>query len=55
MHLVEKQLEIRRRAVADRSEPFGFRYDQITILKPGDSAKPSAAPRAEVAVAELLP
>lgn len=54
VNLVDRQLEIRRRIVPDASEPFDFRYDEITILKPGDIAKPLAV-RAEVAIADLLP
>jgi hypothetical protein len=44
-----------RDAVADSSQQFGSRYATVTVLKPGESAAPLAAPHAAVAVADLLP
>lgn len=50
-----RQLEIRRRPVADPTAPEGHRYDDITILGEADSASPLAAPQAVIRVADLLP
>ena len=55
VNLVNRQLEIHRNPVADSAQPHGFRYADVTVLGPGDSASPLAAPTARVAVADLLP
>ena len=55
VNLVDKQLEVHRRPVADGSHPSGHRYDEVTTLKPGDTVSPLAAPQATITVAELLP
>jgi Uma2 family endonuclease len=55
VNLVQRQLEIYRNPIADASQPFGFRYDQRTILNPNDHASPLAAPPARILVADLLP
>jgi Uma2 family endonuclease len=49
------QLEVYRNPVADPREPFGHRYDQYEVLRPGATISPLAAPAATVAVADLLP
>jgi Uma2 family endonuclease len=55
VNLVDRQLEIYRQPVADSSQPFGHRYDQVTVLGPTDTATPLAAPTAQISVADLLP
>lgn len=55
INLVDGQLEVRRHPVADAKQRFGYRYDDVTLLKPGDFATPLAAPQARIAVADLLP
>ena len=53
--LVNRQLEVRRRPAPDASQPHGHRYADLSILRPGDSIAPLAAPQSPVAVADLLP
>jgi Uma2 family endonuclease len=55
VNLVQRQLEVYRNPIADPAHPYGFRYADRTILDPGDSIAPLAAPQANVAVADLLP
>jgi Uma2 family endonuclease len=55
INLVDRQLEIRRKPVPDSSQDYGYRYADVTILFPGDSASPLAAPQAHIRVADLLP
>jgi Uma2 family endonuclease len=55
VNLVQRQLEVYRRPVADAAEPFGFRYSSRKIFDPGDAVAPLAARKARVAVADLLP
>jgi Uma2 family endonuclease len=55
VNLVQKQLELYRRPVADSAETLGFRYSTRKILDPGDTIAPLAARKARVAVADLFP
>jgi Uma2 family endonuclease len=55
VNLVSRQLEVHRGPLGDTGQPFGFGYSGRTILDPGDSLAPLAAPSAIVAVADLLP
>ena len=55
VNLVQRQLEVYRNPAVDAAQPFGFGYSSRTILDPGDTATPLAAPNARVAVADLLP
>ena len=55
MNLVDRRLEIRRDPVRDTTLPYGHGYATETILTPPASATPLAAPRAQIAVADLLP
>ncbi len=55
VNLVQRQLEVHRVPTADAAQPFGFGYSSRTILDPGDAIAPLAAPKARVAVADLLP
>jgi Uma2 family endonuclease len=53
--IVGQQLEVYRNPVADPREPFGHRYDQFEVLRPGATMSPLAASGVIVAVADLLP
>ena len=55
INLVDNQLEVHRKPIADAEEPFGFRYEQVMLLRPGSFVRPLAAARSKIAVAELLP
>jgi Uma2 family endonuclease len=55
LNLVDRQLEVYRDLVPDATQPFGFRYANVTILHAGDVVSPRALPGATVAVADLLP
>jgi Uma2 family endonuclease len=55
VNLVDRQLEVYRKPIADANEPSGFRYDEKTILTAGELIEPLAKPGAQVAVADLLP
>jgi Uma2 family endonuclease len=55
VNLVQRQLEVYRDAVADSTQPFGYRYNSRTILDPVDTVSPLAAPQARIVVADLLP
>jgi Uma2 family endonuclease len=55
VNLVDGQLEIRRDPVPDASQHYGFGYAHETIHTAPDSVAPLAAPRAAIAVADLLP
>jgi Uma2 family endonuclease len=54
VNLVEQQVEIHRQPQADASQPFGFSYADLVILKPSDFVTPLAVPRARILVADLL-
>ena len=55
VNLRDHQLEVCRKPVRERSQPFGFRYDQITILKSGRKITPLAKPKSVLSVGKLLP
>jgi Uma2 family endonuclease len=55
VNLVQRQLEVYRDPVADSTKPFGFRYNNRTILDPPDKVSPLAAPQASITVADVLP
>lgn len=55
VNIPDQQLEVYRRPVADATQPFGFRYDEVTVLRAGDNVSPLAAPAASVPVADLIP
>jgi Uma2 family endonuclease len=55
VNLVDRELEVHRRPVADAAAPHGSAYDDVAILGPADTVTPLAAPQARVAVADLLP
>jgi Uma2 family endonuclease len=55
VNLVQRQLEVYRDPVPDRTALFGSRYASRTILDPVDVVSPLAAPQAQIRVADLLP
>jgi Uma2 family endonuclease len=55
VNIRHRKLEIRRNPVPDATQRSGFRYADVQILLPTDHATPLAAPKARVAVADLLP
>ena len=55
VNLVDRVLEVHRRAVTDPSARFGWRYSSVDILRPEFTVSPLALPEVSIAVAELLP
>jgi Uma2 family endonuclease len=55
LNLVDRQLEVRRSPVTDTTQPHGFGYADMRVLKVGESISPLAAPQATIAVRDLLP
>jgi Uma2 family endonuclease len=55
VNLIDKQLEVYRKPVLDRTRKFGHRYAEVLTLKRGQSIAPLALPRKKIAVADLLP
>ena len=53
--LVDRVLEVRRAPAPSPSAPYGWDYSTAEVLRPGESARPLAAPAAQIAVADLLP
>jgi Uma2 family endonuclease len=54
VNLVDGQLEVRRDPRPDPSQPLGYAYAGLTVLRPGDVISPLAAPHLVFAVADLL-
>jgi len=54
-NLVDLQLEVLRKPVADAVAQLGFSYSDRVVLKSGDSISPLAVPDAAIPVADLLP
>ncbi len=55
VNLVNRQLEVYRDPQPDSTRPYGHGYGATTILGPGRSVSPLAAPKVSLAVADLLP
>lgn len=55
VNLIDRRLEVYRRPQADASQPYGFGYAEVKVLKGRDKVSPLAAPRTQVKVAALLP
>jgi Uma2 family endonuclease len=55
VNLIDRQLEVRRQPVADGTEPFGYSYASLTVLRPTDVVSPLARRGAKIKVADLLP
>lgn len=54
VNLVDRQVEVYRQPLADATAPYGFKYAEVIIKKPGETVSPLAAPQAAVSVADLL-
>ena len=55
VNLVDRQLEVHRGPVSDPLKRPRHQYTNVTVLRPGGTITPLAAPRAKIAVARLLP
>lgn len=55
VNLVDRQVEIYRKPIADPSASIGWRYADVTILKPPATISPLAASQSALAMADLLP
>ena len=55
LNLIDSQLEIHRRPIADTRVRYGFRFEEITILKAGQMAMPLARLDTQIKVADMLP
>ena len=55
VNLVDRCVEVCRERVTDPSAPYGWRYASVTLLRPGETVSPLAAPGARIPVADLLP
>ena len=55
VNIVQLQVEVHRQPVPDPAERFGFKYQSVGVLRPGESIVPVAAPHASIAVSDLLP
>jgi Uma2 family endonuclease len=55
INLVDGRLEVLRDPVPDPSQPYGYRYQSVTLLTRADTVIPLAAPAVRIAVADLLP
>jgi Uma2 family endonuclease len=55
LNLVDRQLEVYRKPIADPSAPLGWRYAEVAVLSTPASIAPLAAPQGSIAVADLLP
>ncbi len=55
VNLIDRRLEVYRHPQADVTQPYGFGYADVRILKAREKVSPLAAPRSQVKVAELLP
>ena len=54
LNVIDKQAEVHRNPVPDAAADFRFRYADVTILKPGDTFTPLAAPHATIQIARLF-
>jgi hypothetical protein len=52
---VNRRLEIYRRPIRDKTQLYGFRYADMTVLRPADHATSLAAPESRIRIANLLP
>jgi len=55
VNLVDRVVEVRRTPAPASSAPYGWDYTTVEILRPGEGARPLAAPDAQIAVSDLLP
>ena len=55
VNLVDRCVEVYRAPVSDPAAPYGWRYASVTMLRPGETVSPLAAPGARIPIADLLP
>jgi Uma2 family endonuclease len=55
VNLVNNQLEVFRNPIPDLTHIYGFRYQDVTILKATDHVSCLTAPQTKILVANLLP
>ena len=55
VNLQDMQLEVRRDPRPDPSQPFGYGYASLTVLRSDGLASPLAAPEVSISVDDLLP
>ena len=55
LNLVDRQLEVYRDPLPDKTQRYGFGYSTTTVLSPADTVTPLVLPQAHIAVADLLP
>ena len=55
VNVVDRQLEVHRRPMADASAPFGWRYAERSKRGAADLVSPLAVPTARILVSDLLP
>src|SRR5919106_1160451 len=54
VNLVDRVLEVRREPRPVASAPYAWDYDDVETLRPGERARPLAAPAARIAVMRML-
>ena len=55
VNLVDRQVEICRQPIADKTGEFDFVFSDVRICKVGDSLSPLAKPQIEILAKDLLP
>lgn len=55
VNLRDKRLEVRRRPMRDKTQPFGFGYAELVLYSEKESVSPLAKPKTKIAVKHLLP
>jgi hypothetical protein len=55
VNLVDRCVEVHRKPMRDAADRRRFRYGEIRTITVGESITPLAAPKAKIAVGELLP
>ncbi len=55
LNLVDRQLEVYRKAAPDKAQPYGFGYTSRTILDPSDTVTPLELPNVFIPVADMMP
>jgi Uma2 family endonuclease len=50
-----KQVEVYRNPIADSSKRFGYRYGEVTVVRPPENVSPLALPSVQIPAADLLP
>jgi Uma2 family endonuclease len=55
VNLIDRVVEVRRKAAVDREAAFGYSYAEATVYRPGETVTPLGARRGKVRVEDLLP